>query len=78
VTLWSQPEDDILVSAGSMLTELYRRNNIGFVEDSDPKDKLFLTCRFVSIMVASILMSKGIQARFRAGQTAYFDMGDLG
>ncbi|MDE5020797.1 hypothetical protein NAI54_10135, partial [Francisella tularensis subsp. holarctica] len=59
VPWWRQPEDDILVTAGAMLTDLYRRNNSGFVEDREPKDKLVLTCRFVSIMVASILKSKG-------------------
>ncbi|AVC44866.1 hypothetical protein B4919_08760 [Francisella tularensis subsp. novicida] len=78
VPWWRQPEDDILVTAGAMLTELYRRNNSGFVEDREPKDKLVLTCRFVSIMVASILKSKGIPARVRAGHAAYFDMGELG
>ncbi|MDE5033787.1 hypothetical protein NAI60_10265, partial [Francisella tularensis subsp. holarctica] len=61
-----------------MLTELSRRNNSGFVEDREPKDKLVLTCRFVTIMVASILKSKGIPARVRAGPTAYFDMGERG
>ncbi|RZP33208.1 hypothetical protein EXW67_06405, partial [Francisella tularensis subsp. mediasiatica] len=74
VPWWRQPEDDILVTAGAMLTELYRRNNSGFVEDREPKDKLVLTCRFVSIMVANILKSKGIPARVSAGHAAYFDM----
>ena len=78
VPWWRQPEDDILVTAGAMLAELYRRDERGFVNDREPKDKLVLTCRFVAIMIASILKSKGIPARVRSGNTPYFDMGELG
>ncbi len=75
---WRQPEDDILVTAPAMLAELYRRDARGFVSDRKPEDKLVLTCRFVAIMMASILKSKGIPARVRAGNAPYFDMGTLG
>jgi hypothetical protein len=78
VPWWRQPEDDILVTAAAMLAELYRRDSQGFILNREPKDKLVLTCRFVSILVASILKSKGIPARVRAGNASYFDMGDLG
>ncbi len=75
---WRQPEDDILVTAAAMLAELYRRDERGFVTDRQPKDKLVLTCRYVAIMMASILKSKGIPTRVRAGNAPYFDMGNLG
>jgi len=78
VPWWRQPEDDILVTAGAMLAEFYRRDERGFVNDREPKDKLVLTCRFVAIMIASILKSKGIPARVRSGNAPYFDMGELG
>lgn len=78
VPWWRQPEDDILVTAVAMLAELYRRDARGFVVDREPKDKLVLTCRFVAIMIASILKSKGIPARVRSGNAPYFDMGELG
>ena len=78
VPWWRQPEDDILITAAAMLAELYRRNKLGFVNDREPKDKLVLTCRPVSILVASILKSKGIPARVRSGNAPYFDMGELG
>jgi len=78
VPWWRQPEDDILVTAVAMLAELYRRDERGFVNDREPKDKLVLTCRFTAIMVASILKSKGIPTRVRAGNASYFDMGELG
>lgn len=78
VPWWRQPEDDILVTAAAMLAELYRRDERGFIESRDPKDKLVLTCRFVAIMIASILKSKGIPTRVRSGNAPYFDMGNLG
>jgi len=78
VPWWRQPEDDILVTAAAMLAELYRRDIQGFILNREPKDKLVLTCRFVSILVASILKSKQIPARVRAGNASYFDMGNLG
>jgi len=78
VPWYRQPEDDILVTAAAMLAELYRRDKRGFVNDREPKDKLVLTCRFVAIMMASILKSKGIPARVRSGNASYFDMGELG
>lgn len=78
VPWWRQPEDDILVTSAAMLAELYRRDGRGFVMDREPKDKLVLTCRFTALMVATILKSKGIPARVRAGNAPYFDMGELG
>lgn len=56
-----------------MLAELYRRDARGFVLDRKEADKLVLTCRFVSILTASILKSKGIPARVRSGFAPYFD-----
>lgn len=73
-----QPEDDVLVTASAMLSELYRRDCRGFVRDRAEKDKLVLTCRFVSVMMASILKSKGVPCRVRSGNASYFDMGTLG
>jgi len=78
VPWWRQPEDDILVTAAAMLAELYRRDKRGFIMDRKPEDKLVLTCRFVAILMASILKSKDIAVRVRAGHAPYFDMGELG
>ena len=78
VPWWRQPEDDILITASAMLAELYRRDSRGFIQNRKPKDKLVVTCRFVAILIASILKSKGIPARVRAGNASYFDMGDVG
>ncbi len=78
VPWYRQPEDDVLVTAAAILAELYRRDERGFVKDRAEENKLVLTCRFVSILIASILKSKGVPARVRSGNAPYFDMGDLG
>jgi hypothetical protein len=78
VPWWRQPEDDNLVTAAAMLAELYRRDSRGIVGDREPEDKLVVTCRFVAILMASILKSKGIPARVRSGNASYFDTADLG
>lgn len=69
---WRQPEDDNLTTASAMLTELYRRDERGFVADRKVRAKLVLTCRYDSIIVASILKSKGIPSRVRSGFAPYF------
>ena len=72
---WRQPEDDILVTTAAMLAELYRRDDRGFVGDRSPQDKLILTCRYVAVLMASILKAKGIPARARSGNAGYFEPG---
>ncbi|HLC52733.1 MAG TPA: transglutaminase domain-containing protein [Candidatus Nanoarchaeia archaeon] len=78
VPWYRQPEDDILTTASSMLAELYRRDNRGFINNRLEKDKLVVTCRFVAVLMASILKSKGIPCRVRSGNAPYFDTGKLG
>lgn len=76
VPWYRQPEDDILVTASAILAELYRRDKRGFVEDRHEKDKLVLTCRFTSILMASILKSKEIPCRVRSGNSPGYDIGE--
>jgi hypothetical protein len=78
VPWWRQAEDDYLPTAAAMLAELYRRDDRGLVLDRAVPDKLVLTCRYIAILVASILKAKGIPTRVRAGHAPYFDMGTLG
>jgi len=78
VPWYRQPEDDVFVTASAIVAELYRRDKRGFVNDRLGKDKLILTCRFVAVLMASILKSKGIPCRIRSGNAPYFDMGKLG
>ncbi len=69
-----QCEDDIFTTAAAMIAELCRRDNHGFVLNRATKDKLVVTCRHVSILVASILKSKNIPCRARSGFFPYFDL----
>lgn len=78
VPWWRQPEDDNLATAAAMLAELYRRDPRGLVPDRHIRDRIVVTCRFVAILMAAILKSKGIPARVRSGNAAYFDLGELG
>jgi hypothetical protein len=71
VPWWRQPEDDILPTAAAMLAELYRRDNRGFTPERSVENKLIVTCRFVAILMASILKSKGKPARVRSGFAPY-------
>src|SRR3989344_1483667 len=73
-----QPEDDIFVTASAIVAELYRRDERGFINNRSEKDKLVLTCRFVAVLMASILKSKRIPCRVRSGNAPYFNMGSLG
>jgi hypothetical protein len=73
VPWWRQAEDDNLPTAAAMLAELYRRDERGFVSDRKPQDKLVVTCRFIAILMAAILKSKGIPCRVRSGNAPYFE-----
>jgi len=78
VPWWRQPEDDVLQTVAAMIAELYRRDSNGLNLSRAVEDKLVLTCRYVAILMASILKAKRIPARVRAGHAPYFNMGKLG
>jgi len=65
-------DDDILPNAISMIAELLRLDSRGFKEDRKVEDKIVVTCRYVAILIASILKSKGIPCRVRSGFVPYF------
>lgn len=74
VPWYRQPEDDIFVTAAAMLAELFRRDKKGFHHKRSESDKIILTCRYVSVLVASILKTKGIPCRVRSGFAPYFNL----
>lgn len=74
---YRQNEDDNLPTAVAMISELFRRDNRGFTSERVEKDKIVITCRLVSILVASILKSKGIPTRVRSGFAPYFEVEGL-
>lgn len=66
--------DDVLLTAPAMTAELIRlkENNNPFIENTnDPNKKLIITCRYVSVLYASILKAKGVACRCRSGFAPY-------
>lgn len=68
-------EDDVLPTAVSMIAELLRLDDRGFKKDRKVENKIVVTCRFVAILMASILKSKSIPCRVRSGFAPYFFKG---
>lgn len=68
-------EDDIFMTACAMTAELFRLDERGFTKDRTVENKLVLTCRYVSILVAAIFKAKGIPCRCRSGFAPYFEVG---
>lgn len=75
VPWYRQGEDDYFPTAAAILAELYRRDPRGFAPDRAVENKLIITCRFVAILMASILKTRGIPARVRAGYAPYIRPG---
>jgi hypothetical protein len=75
ISQFRQPDDDYLVTAAAMLAELYRLDSRGLVADREVANKIVVTCRFVAILMSSILKAKGIPVRICSGFAGYFDGG---
>lgn len=69
---YRQPEDDNFPTTAAMLAELYRRDSNGLTLTRKDENKLVLTCRFVAILMACVLKTKGIPTRVRSGFASYF------
>ncbi len=65
-------EDDVFPTAVSMVAELLRLDGRGFRKDRRVENKLVVTCRYASILIASIMKSKGVPCRVRSGFAPYF------
>lgn len=70
---WRQAEDDNLTTTAAMLAEFFRRDPKGITMERKVEDKLVLTCRYIAILMCSILKTKGIPARVRSGFASYFE-----
>lgn len=64
-------DDDVLMTASAMIAELFRLED-GFVPNRKAGNKIIVTCRYTSVLMSSILKSKGIPARSRSGFTSCF------
>jgi len=64
--------DDILLTAPAITAELFRLDPKGFTHAREIKNKIIITCRYASVLLASILKAKGYSARVRSGFGKYF------
>lgn len=64
-------EDDIFITASSMFVEIFRRDEKGFYIGRPVKNRLNVTCRYVSVLVSAILKANNIPCRCRAGWARY-------
>lgn len=71
VPWYRQGEDDYFPTAVAIFAELYHRDPRGFVPERAVENKLIITCRAVAILMATILKTRGIPARVRAGYASY-------
>lgn len=69
---WKQDEDDYFNTAASIIAELFRRDKRGIVDDRKAQNKLIVTCRHTTLLVAAALKAKGIPCRVRSGNAPYF------
>ena len=72
VSWYRQAEDDNLVTTAAIIAELFRRDSRGLTHERKVEDKVVLTCRYIAILMASILKSKNIPARVRSGFAGYW------
>lgn len=72
VPWYRQAEDDNLTTVTAIIAELFRRDTKGLTNERKVEDKVVLTCRYITILMASILKSKGIPARVRSGFAGYW------
>jgi hypothetical protein len=64
-------DDDVLMTASAMIAELLRLDGSGLRKERAVQHKIVVTCRYVSVLMSSILKSKGIPSRSRAGFAPY-------
>lgn len=64
--------DDILLTAPAIMAELNRLDDRGIFHGREISKKVVITCRYVAILLASILKAKGIPTRVRSGFASYF------
>ena len=64
--------DDILLTAPAITSELFRQDKRGFTKNREIRHKVVITCRYVAVLLASILKAKDIPCRVRSGFASYF------
>ncbi len=68
-------EDEIYITAVSMIAGILRLDETGFTKNRDVTKRITVSCRQASVLFSAILKEKRIPCRSRAG---FMDLGDAG
>ncbi|MGN7470624.1 transglutaminase domain-containing protein [Brevibacillus sp. SAFN-007a] len=71
LTEYTRKEDENFDKVSEMLEALVERNADGLTADRLPSERLLLSCRFHSLLLISMLRSRGVPARSRVGFASY-------
>ena len=66
-------DDDVLLTVPAIMGELFRLDARGLTHFRQTKDKIVITCRYASVLFASILKAKGYSVRVRSGFAPYIN-----
>ncbi len=69
--VWYNCLYDGLNTATAMTSEIFRLDGKGFYIDRPIEKRIVVTCRYISILFASIMKAKGIPCRCRSGFAPY-------
>ena len=69
--IWYNCLYDALNTATAMTAEIFRLDSKGFYLKKPNDKRIIVTCRYISILFASILKAKGIPCRCRSGFAPY-------
>ncbi|EJL39673.1 transglutaminase-like enzyme, predicted cysteine protease [Brevibacillus sp. CF112] len=71
LTDYTRNEDEKFYTVADMLDALVERNADGLTYDRLPSERLLISCRFHSLLLISMLRSRGIPVRSRVGFASY-------
>ena len=69
--VWYNCLYDALNTATAMTSEIFRLDEKGFYYNKPLEKRIVVTCRYISILFASIMKAKGIPCRCRSGFAPY-------
>lgn len=69
--IWYNCLYDALNTSTAMTAEIFRLDSNGFYYNKPLNKRIVVTCRYISILFASIMKSKGIPCRCRSGFAPY-------
>ncbi len=69
--IWYNCLYDALNTATAMTSEIFRLDEKGFYPNKPINKRIMITCRYIAVLFASVMKSKGIPCRCRSGFAPY-------